>query len=303
MRTSQEQIEATAQLDRARASLGQALGQTQDITNSGLDVEQISQSLAGAVKCIFTVQHEGLAVPQSSGQLHQSMDHLRQTLRLLQDVQAQDPSLATITSTIARILALIYPVSKLLENMPPPPEPVPEPDATAPDAIELTDEMSKPAMTSETPIPLVPKPGPAPEPRPVEKPLPSEVPEVQKKKSIVPEGRERRHSDRYILKVDIGIQSETNFFTGFSQDISSGGLFIATYDILSMGTPMNVNFNLPRGPVLSLDGTVCWIREYNETTPDIFPGMGVRFENLSGGDEKAINHFIAKNPPIFYDAD
>jgi uncharacterized protein (TIGR02266 family) len=300
MTTSQVHIEATAQLDRARATLGQALGQTQDISNTDLNVGQINKSLAGAVKCIFTVQSEGLAAPQSRERIQQSMDHLRQTLTLLQEVQGQDPSLAPVTSTIARILALIYPVSKLLEDM----APVPETDppslsvirdtghkAEESEPLQLTDEMSKQATTDDAPISLV------------EKPRLSEAPVMQQMASIAPDGKERRYSDRLSVKVNIGIQSNTNFFAGFTQDISSGGLFIATYDILSMGTPLNVNFSLPRGPVLSLDGTVCWIREYNETTPDIFPGMGIQFDHLTNEDEDAINQFIAKNPPIFYDAD
>ncbi|MCP4197509.1 MAG: TIGR02266 family protein [Proteobacteria bacterium] len=285
MTTSQEHIEATAQLDRARATLGQALGQTQDISNSDLNVGQISKSLAGAVKCIFTVQSEGLAAPQSRENVAQSMAHLRQTLRLLQDVQGRDPSLALVTGTIARILALIYPVSKLLEDM----APVPKVEESEP--LRLTEEMAKPTTTEDTPIPLV------------EKARLSEVPVVRQRESIAPGSKERRYSDRRSLKVDIGVQSDTNFFTGFSQDISSGGLFVATYDVLSAGTTLNVNFSLPRGPVLSLDGTVCWIREYNETTPDILPGMGIHFDNLADEDKQAINQFIAKNPPIFYDAD
>jgi uncharacterized protein (TIGR02266 family) len=285
MTPSQEHIEATAQLDRARATLGQALGQTQDISNPDLNVGQISKSLAGAVKCIFTVQSEGLAAPQSRENVEQSVARLRQTLMLLQDVQGQDPSLALVTSTIARILALIYPVAKLLEDM----APVPEMEESEP--LRLTNEMSKPTATDDTPIPLV------------EKTRLSEVPMVQQMESIAPADKERRVSDRRVVKVDIGIQSDTNFFAGFSQDISSGGLFVATYDVLSMGTTLNVNFRLPRGPVLSLDGTVCWIREYNETTPDILPGMGIHFDNLTDENEQAINQFIAKNPPIFYDAD
>jgi uncharacterized protein (TIGR02266 family) len=111
---------------------------------------------------------------------------------------------------------------------------------------------------------------------------------------------DRRSFHRRIVHVDIGIHSDTNFFTGFIQDISNGGLFIATYDVLTIGTELNVNFRLPDGPVLSLDGVVRWVREYNETT-EVEPGMGIQFENLSPNDSKSINDFILKHPPIFYD--
>jgi len=251
-----EQIEATAQLDRARISLGEALGQTQDISNSGLDVEKISSSLAKSVRNIFSVQSAGLASPKSSANIQQAMDALRQTLMLLQDVQSDDESLQRVMRTVAHILALLYPVSKVLE-------------------LVVDDSEGK---ASQEPLPL-----------------------TQSRQKPSDADRDRRSSTRRIFEVDIGIHSDTNFFTGFSQDISSGGLFIATYDIMALGSDINVNFTLPSGPVLSLNGKIRWIREYNETTPDTAPGMGVQFDDLTERDQRAINRFIATNPPIFYD--
>lgn len=249
-----EQIEATAQLERARESLGEALGQTQDISDSGLDVEKISAALAKSVRNIFSVQSGGLVHPESPTNIHQAMSNLRETLMLLQDVADDAPGLERVTGTVARILALLYPVSKVLEK------------------IE--------ELRGKEPV----------EPKRRAENLPDKI-----------NGKDRRRATRHSIKVDIGIHSETNFFVGFSSDISSGGLFIATYDILRIGTELNVNFTLPKGPVLSLNGIVRWVREYNETTPDTAPGMGIQFENLNGNDRKAINYFIEKNPPIFYD--
>ncbi|MCP4603613.1 MAG: TIGR02266 family protein [Proteobacteria bacterium] len=245
-----EHLEATAQLERARTSLGEALGQTQDISNSGVDVEHISASLAKAIKNIFAIQSNGLASRLSVTKINQSMDYLRETLMMLQDVRSDNSSLARITGSVAHILALLYPVSKLLNEI---------------------------GEQEESPIPLTQPSRPPPE--------------------------DRRSFKRKSIKVDIGIHSDTNFFAGFSQDISSGGLFVATYDVLLIGTKLNVNFSLPNGPVLSLDGIVRWVREYNETTPDIEPGMGIRFDDLRKKDRKAINKYIAQNPPIFYDDD
>jgi Tfp pilus assembly protein PilZ len=79
-------------------------------------------------------------------------------------------------------------------------------------------------------------------------------------------------------------------------------LFVATYDIWPIGTPLSINFTLPpKGPVLCLDGVVRWIREFNESTPDTEPGMGVMFENLSREATDAINRYIAEVPPLFFD--
>ncbi len=80
-----EQIEATSQLERARKSLGKALGHTQDVNNSGLDVEKISAALAKSVRNIFAVQSEGLLHTDSSTNIQQAMSNLRETLMLLQE--------------------------------------------------------------------------------------------------------------------------------------------------------------------------------------------------------------------------
>jgi uncharacterized protein (TIGR02266 family) len=283
MTASTETIEATTQLDRARETLGQALGQTQDINNSGIDVEKVTESLAGAVRGIFSVQNAGMEAPSSLENIQGTMDHLRETLERLQEVESDDPSLHEVTGTVARILAIIYPVSKEMEK-------------TA--SLSETVTPDKPPAEDE-PIPLTQvKTSGESAPRESLPPLKRDsLPRL----SAPPAGGERRTCDRRIVQADIGIQSDSNFFTGFTEDISSGGLFIATYNTLKIGTKLNINFSLPGGPVLSLDGTIRWLREYNETNPDTPPGMGVQFDDVDKADREAINKFMADNPPFFYD--
>ena len=111
---------------------------------------------------------------------------------------------------------------------------------------------------------------------------------------------ERRTAQRISIDADVGFQSETNFFTGFTEDISSGGLFIATYDIRDIGSDLTINFTLPDGQPICAEGKVRWVRDYNETSPDVSPGMGVQFDNLSIDDQSAIHRFIEERPPLFY---
>ncbi len=113
--------------------------------------------------------------------------------------------------------------------------------------------------------------------------------------------QERRASPRVSIDADIGFQSETNFYTGFSEDISSGGLFIATYDISPMGSLININFTLPDGHLVTASGKVCWVREFNDATPDTMPGMGIQFQTLSLEDKQAISRFIEQRQPMFYE--
>lgn len=103
----------------------------------------------------------------------------------------------------------------------------------------------------------------------------------------------RRSSLRRVVEADIGLCANTLFFTGSSEDISAGGLFVSTYDILHVGEKVNVNFFLPKGPALSMDGIVRWVREFNEMIPEMMPGMGIQFENFSETEITLINHCMS----------
>lgn len=116
---------------------------------------------------------------------------------------------------------------------------------------------------------------------------------------------ELRGSMRVSLKVEIGVHSETNFYTGFTMNISTGGLFVATHVPAKVGEVIPVSFTLPNSSkTLEAMGEVCWSREYNPLYPDTHPGMGLRFKGLSEEDEKTINDYIANyREPYFHPDD
>ncbi|MDJ0765269.1 MAG: TIGR02266 family protein [Myxococcota bacterium] len=176
------------------------------------------------------------------------MDLLKRAMTLLQTAGSTNPNVREASESIAKTLAIMYPVTKLAEG---------------------------PSRIPEAPYPGIKQPPPL--------------------------AAERRRAPRIAIEADIGFQSDTNFFMGFTEDISTGGLFIATYDVREKGSLLSVNFTLPDGHLISAQGIVRWVREYNETTPDIVPGMGVQFEDLDPNDKEMIYHFIEKRPPIFYD--
>ncbi len=115
-------------------------------------------------------------------------------------------------------------------------------------------------------------------------------------------GNESRTNTRVSLKVEIGIQSPTNFYTGFAVNISTGGIFVATHVPAKVGEKIPLSFTLPNTPrTIEATGVVCWYREYNPVYPETHPGMGLRFEDLNGEDEKIINEYILKfREPYFH---
>jgi len=104
---------------------------------------------------------------------------------------------------------------------------------------------------------------------------------------------EARAASRIPTKVEIGINSETNFYTGFSVNISSGGLFIGTHAPAEVGAEIPLSFSLPGADrVVSAVGVVRWRREFNPQFPGVHPGMGVKFTDLMPEDENLINDYL-----------
>src|SRR5205814_78643 len=113
-----------------------------------------------------------------------------------------------------------------------------------------------------------------------------------------PEGR--REQARVRMQAAIDLESDSNFFTGFSTNISEGGLFVATVKTLPQGTQVALHFSLPGGRKLDVQGVVRWTREVNDNTPEIFPGVGVQFINLSPEMGMVIKQFVKEREPLFY---
>ena len=114
--------------------------------------------------------------------------------------------------------------------------------------------------------------------------------------------RNRRQHERVTCRTDVTLEGDSTFYNGFTENIGAGGLFIATYDALEIGRRVNLEFTLPDHEArISVEGEVRWLREYNELTPDIVPGMGIKFLDLKQGDLFAVERFVALKEPLFYD--
>ena len=88
---------------------------------------------------------------------------------------------------------------------------------------------------------------------------------------------------------------------GLSMDLSSGGLFVATYQIKPVGSPVAVSLVLPDGHALWAKGVVRWVRQ--PEGEDTVPGMGVEFTDIEPQDLEAIKRFCELRAPMYYDSD
>ena len=104
---------------------------------------------------------------------------------------------------------------------------------------------------------------------------------------------------REALEANVGATTESNFFVGFSGDISEGGVFVATYLTLPLGAPGELKVTLPGGCESTILGLVRFVRDPMDM--DSEPGIGVAFESLPDDARELILRFIRKRPPLFFD--
>ncbi len=119
----------------------------------------------------------------------------------------------------------------------------------------------------------------------------------------MPAAEPRRPPPRHDVEIEVSLESESNFYLGLTENLSEGGLFIATHLLKPMGTEIEVSFKLPHmaEPIKAI-GIVRWICVYSETS-DTMPGMGVRFERIAPEQVEQIRQFLAARAPLFYDED
>jgi uncharacterized protein (TIGR02266 family) len=123
--------------------------------------------------------------------------------------------------------------------------------------------------------------------------------------SVMVAGAERRQVPRVEAVFDVTLESEHNFFTGFSENLSEGGVFVAAW-AFSNGSPpvhgdrIHLTFTLPDGgSAIEVTAEVRWARAHNELS-DTPPALGLRFLDLGDEHRQRIEGFVRSRDPLFY---
>jgi uncharacterized protein (TIGR02266 family) len=110
---------------------------------------------------------------------------------------------------------------------------------------------------------------------------------------------EKRRTARVELSIEIGIDDHTNFYVGFSENISAGGLFIATYRLLPIDTEVALTFVLPDEFPVFVHGRVRWLRDSQDApSPETPPGMGVEFAKLGAAELARIQAYLSSRAAV-----
>ena len=121
-------------------------------------------------------------------------------------------------------------------------------------------------------------------------------PDIIRIPTIPPKMRDA-HPRRIALELEVTERSQSQFFAGLSGDPQRGGVFVATYRVLRVGTRVRLRVTVGKACVCT-NGVVEWHRD---AVDGARPGFGVRFEALPEGDLHIIRTFCAERPAMYVD--
>ena len=104
-----------------------------------------------------------------------------------------------------------------------------------------------------------------------------------------------------LVNADLGAHSPTNFYKGLSGNdiIDHGGLFVSTYVLPKMGTPVRLKVSLPGGYEFEANAVVKWTRE--DGGADAPPGFGAQFTQITPEARQLVYRYTRNREPIFHD--
>lgn len=113
---------------------------------------------------------------------------------------------------------------------------------------------------------------------------------------------ENRREVRAPLEVEVSLESENNFYAGITGNVSTGGVFIATYTPPPTGAEVTLDLKLAGSPeTFTLRAVVCWSRSPERATEFAPPGVGLRWIALPSSVEATIKRFVDKRDTILFD--
>ncbi len=112
-------------------------------------------------------------------------------------------------------------------------------------------------------------------------------------------GIEQRRFERHAFEVELSAQWDHQFFTGFTENISAGGLFIATHDIQPLGTRFRIAFTVPE--IGRTFEPMCEVRWHRPVGAGGTGGMGVNFIDLSAEEQDTLDEVLRHAETLFYD--
>jgi uncharacterized protein (TIGR02266 family) len=106
-----------------------------------------------------------------------------------------------------------------------------------------------------------------------------------------------------VVSADLGAHSPSNFYKGLSGNdiIDHGGLFVSTYKIPKIGSPVRLKVSLPGGYEFEANAIVRWSREPSDGGNDAPPGFGAQFTEITPEARQLVYRYVRNREPLFHD--
>jgi uncharacterized protein (TIGR02266 family) len=111
-----------------------------------------------------------------------------------------------------------------------------------------------------------------------------------------------RDHNRVPLEVEVSMVSESNFWTGLTDNISKGGVFVATHQPPPVGSEVEIELKLPTSATsFVVRAVVRWVRTFAQCSDGFPPGCGLQFQSLSEIELFSIQEFVEERETLFYE--
>jgi Tfp pilus assembly protein PilZ len=276
----------------ARQRLAGLLGTLQQDPHLPPPVLEIVSGLARAIGPLFQLERNS----QDYQLLVQARGVLQETLGKLQGVDQGYPGIADATGAIAEALRLIFGAMREVGLVPAQPAATDaQPAPVAPAAPQWVAPVA-PAALDAAPVAAPPQAAP-----PIAAPPVAAVQPVAAAKPAPAPAAPPAPANLVRLESEIGVHSETNFYTDFLGDIRNhGGIFVATFQALPLGAPCEVVLTFPGNLTAEVRGVVRWKRE-GTASASASPGLGVEITYAAAEAWDLIDRFMRKREPIMHE--
>lgn len=118
--------------------------------------------------------------------------------------------------------------------------------------------------------------------------------------AMTEEEADRRRAERLPLSAEVTVESETNFFTGLTENLSEGGLFVATYSPPPVEGVVKLKVKTDLGEEIDVEGIVRWHRR---DADGCVSGCGIQFRDLPRAAARAFAAVMSRlrKEPLLYE--
>lgn len=302
----------------ARESLARGLDALQGSSNSDPALLEFAAPIARAMGGLHQIERSGGSVLMPHAK--DALANIQSALQQLQSYPQRDESVLAAMEAVAGALGGAHTLARAVEPQkaavaayaaPPAPAyaPAPPAPAYAPPPPVPAPAAAPPAYAAPPPAPAYAAAPPAPAyapapPAPAYTPAPPAAAHASRMTPSPPVAAPARASEGVVVNAELGAHSPSNFFKGLAGNdiVDHGGLFIATYNLPTIGSHVRLRVSLPGGYEFEASAVVRWRREANDVGgTDAPPGFGAQFTEITAEARQLVYRYVRNREPLFHD--